>query len=251
MSKARIFLLTLTCTGLLATALPAGAEHGGTHPTFREERTYINCAGPTKVENANLPLSGPPDWDTTPPAQSATEGGGCGALDPGALRGGNPQTIYDAVFRGLFQGNLRDLTFELHNLVLSQVRTGETFRVRVRMLIDGVEIFPETEGVFVDVTPELSETGISEKFLFSVTGLGCAREILDEDGNVVDVVRGGLATQDGDGSQVRDIQIAIDSFFIDRASAWVWDATEVPSGITFNPDELAEAQVPASNPAIC
>ncbi len=236
---------------VLALAVPAAATHGGVHPTARSERTYFHCAGPTKVENVNLVTSGPTSWNTTAPAQSFQQGAGCGSVDPGALRGGNPQTIYDAVFRGTFSGNVRDLTIELHNLLLGRVRTGTTSTVRVRMLIDGVPIFPETAGVAVAVTPELSSTGASEKLLISVPNLGCTRDVVDADGNVVDVIKGGLMEENGEGTLERDIQLAIDSNFVDRAGAWVWDATEVPAGITFNPESLAAAEAAPTTPAVC
>lgn len=242
----------LAVLAIAALAAPASATHGGIHPTVREERTYFHCTGPTKVENLNLILGGPTTWNAEPPAGSYQEGEGCGSLDPGALRGGNPGTIYDAVFAGTFTGNIRDLTIELHNLALSRARTGTTFEVRVRMLIDGLQIFPETAGVQVEVTPELSSTGASEKFLISVPNLGCSREILDEQGNVVDVVTDGFVSENGDGTSEHTIQLAIDSIFVNRAGAWVWDATEIPSGITFNPTgQLATAQANPLGAASC
>ncbi|MDQ3991709.1 MAG: hypothetical protein M3245_05310 [Actinomycetota bacterium] len=235
----------------LALAAPAGATHEGAHPTARTERTFVHCAGPTKAENVNLFATGPPGWNTTAPTQSLTAGGGCGALDSGALRGGNPQTLYDAVFRGKFTGNIRDMTLELHNLLLGRVRNGATFTVRVRMLIDGVPIFPETLGRSAAVTPQVVSSGLVEKLLISIPNLGCARDIVDADGNVTGVVTDGLMTDDGEGAVEHDIQIAIDSNFEERAGAWMWDATEVPTGITFNPDGLAPAQVLPTKRATC
>jgi hypothetical protein len=108
MSERRTVLRGLLGVGLvMALAGPAAADHGGIHPTFREERAYIHCAGPTKVHNVNIITDGPAPWDTEAPTQSVQEGAGCGAFDAGALRGTNQENIYDAVFRGEFAGTWR------------------------------------------------------------------------------------------------------------------------------------------------
>jgi hypothetical protein len=243
---------------VLAIGGPAAATHGGIHPTFRTERVYFHCAGAVKVQNVGLVTDGTPSWDTTAPTQSVQEGAGCGVLDPGAARGTAQETIYDAAFRGKFTGNLRDFTVELHNLALSRLRPGQMFILRVRLSIDGTPVFTETVGNFVNVVPEVSSTGASEKFLFSVRGLGCAREITDADGNVVDVKTAGLAVDDGNGAAEHEILLTVDSGIIGQPtqnqtqnSIWVWDTTEVPSGITFNPETLAAGSVGINNPASC
>jgi hypothetical protein len=235
---------------LALVAPPAGASHGGIHPTVRMERVYFHCNGPTKVGNLNLVTNGPVSWNTSPPAGSVSDGEGCGNLDPGAARGSNQATVYDAQFRGVFTGNLESLTVEVHNLLLNQIDLDGSYRIRVWLTIDGETIVPDT--TFVDVAPEASATGASHKFLFSVPDLGCSREVLDEEGNVVDVVTDGLVRQDGDGTLEHDVLLTLDSWFTDRASAWVYDTTEVPSGITFNPDaELAPAKANPTDPANC
>ena len=245
--------LAMAAAAMLTVAVsgPASATHGGIHPSFRSERVYFHCAGPIKVQNVALITDGTPSWNTTEPDQSVQEGAGCGAVDPGAARGSGQETIYDAPFSGTFTGNLRDFTVELHNLALSRVRPGELFTVRVRLSIDGTPVFAETAGQFVNVTPVASSTGASEKFLFSITELGCTRDIVDANGNVVGVKTGGFATENGDGTTEHEILLTIDSFAVNQASAWVWDTTEVPSGITFNPSKLETAKLRVDNPASC
>lgn len=244
----------ISAAAIAVSTLPASATHEGPHPTARTERTYVHCGGPTKVENVNLFLSGRPSWNTTPPSASYTLGGGCGALDPGALRGGFPQAepIYDAVFRGTFTGNIRNLTIEAHNLLLSRARSQETFTIRLQIFVDGERIMPTSgPSLGIPVTPELSSSGLSEKFLISVPDLGCTRDVFDEEGNLIDVVTGGLMRDHGDGQTVREVEVHLDSHFTDRASAWVWDATEIPTGITFNPLALAGATARPSVSAQC
>ena len=139
---------------------------------------------------------------------------------PGAQRGGNQNTIYDAQFTGTFVGNLESLTIEAHNLLLSQVDTNNVRRVRLWLTIDGVEVLNWTSS-FVDITPEISETGASEKFVFTVPDLGCSRDVLDAEGNVIDVVTDGFLSENGDGTAERSITLTLDSYYTDRASAWV------------------------------
>jgi hypothetical protein len=251
-------LALLTAVTVVAAGGPAAATHGGSHPTFRTERVYFHCAGVNKVQNVAIVTDGTPSWDTTAPTQSVQQGAGCGALDPGAARGTAQESIYDAAFRGKFTGNLRDLTVELHNLALSRLRPGQMFILRVRLSIDETPVFTETVGNFVNVVPEASSTGASEKFLFSIRGLGCAREITDADGNVVDVKTAGLATDDGNGDDEHELLLTIDSGIVGaptqnqtQNSIWVWDTTEVPSGITFNPETLAAGSVRIDKPASC
>ena len=240
---------TIGLFAALVLAQPALATHGGVHPTFRTESVYFHCNGPTKLQNVNWFVSGPTPWNTTRPSQSVQAGAGCGALEPGAYRNNSaaPDQSYDPVFRGTFVGNLRSMTISVHNLLLSRARTEGTFPVRVRLLIDGEELLTNA-GRSVSVTPVLSSTGASELFEFSITNLGFANEVVDANGNVVDVKTGGHAKENGDGTTERTILVVIDSLVANQASAWVWDTTEVPSGITFNPPTLAAAKVAADLP---
>lgn len=247
--------LTLALTGT------ASATHEGIHPTFRSERVYFHCAGLAKLQNVGIVTDGTPSWDTTAPADSFQDGAGCGTLDPGAARGTGQETIYDLAFSGKFTGNLQNLTVQLHNLALGRIRQGAMFVLRVRMSIDGVFYFPETVGNFVNVAPVADSNGVTDKFVFSITGLGCASEVRDADGNVVDVKSAGLAKDDGDGTTEHQILITIDSGIVGQSTAgqtvqpqnslWVWDSTEVPAGITFNPSTLEGNTVPVENSARC
>ena len=219
---------------------PAAATHGGIHPTFRKEPVYFHCAGPTKVSNVNNATAdeAPAPWDTTPPAQSVTEGAGCGAIDIAVVRATG---AVDAFFQGTFTGNIRDLTVSLHHLLLGRVRSAPGYTVKVQWLqIDGV---PLIENTALPVTPVLSSTGLSELVEFSITNIGSATEIKDAEGNVIDVKTTGLATEDGDGTTVHEVMLMIDTDPNETNSIWVWDTTEVPSGIVFNPDTLAGARL--------
>lgn len=244
--KKRIAALALATLGAAALAGPAAASHGGLHPTFRTEKTYFHCTSANKVGNVSLVTDGPTSWNTTAPTTSYTMGGGCGAVDSG-VKGGNQATLYDAVFSGTFTGNLRDMTFSLHNLVLSQARQGTVHPINVWISVDGENVTPPT-GKAVNTTPVKSSTGASELFEFSLTNFGFANDVLDDAGNLIDVETGGLALQDGDGDMEHSFAIAIDSGAPNRQNAWVWDATEIASGITFNPATLAATKITVNLP---
>lgn len=238
-------LAAMLLGGVVSTAAPAGATHGGVHPTFRNERAYFHCAGPTKVENVNNQgnaLSSP--WNTTAPAGSYTTGNGCGWLEPGAATGG----VADATYSGTFTGNIKSLTIEAHNLLLSQVDGNNIRRITIGLTIDDE---PIVSGIFVDMTPVISSTGVSEKFLISVPNIGCAKDVLDADGNVVNVLTDGFAAEEGDGTTQHQISLTLHSSYSDRGGAWVQDATEIPSGITFNPATLASVKAAPDDPATC
>src|SRR5688572_23743731 len=120
-------------------AAPAGATHGGFHPTFREERVYYHCGGGTKAKNVDYAQGGLSPWSTTAPAGSVEDGNGCGQLDPSALR--NTQTSggsTDAAYGGAYTGNLLNMTVEMHLLAHSpgNVPT-DTMTVTPWLVIDG------------------------------------------------------------------------------------------------------------------
>lgn len=211
----RLLMLTAAIGLVTLSAAPAGATHGGIHPTFRTEQVYFHCNGPTKVYQVNWAAalgsaSSFVPWNTTAPSQSVQQGAGCGSLDSGHLS----TAFWDPVFQGTFHGNLRDFTLKLHNLILSQARPTTTLNVRISVFVDDE---PVISGQTVTVTPTRSSTGASELVEISITNLGFARDVLDAEGNVIGVETGGLATEDGDGTLERTIRILVDTPEIGRA----------------------------------
>jgi hypothetical protein len=158
-------------------------------------------------------------------------GAGCGSVDLGGVT--NP--VYGPVFRATFTGNLRDFTVQLHHLVLSQVREGPALSIRVYADIDGIPPFPEGPqgGRAVTVAPVRSSTGASELFEFTVTDVGA------DDGS-------GAAYEDGDGLDEHELTVYVGLTEYPQPGAWVWDTTQVPSGIVFNP--ATPASVAANKP---
>jgi hypothetical protein len=211
----RPVLAALTGLLLLVFAGPAAADHGGVHPTFRTEVNYFHCSGAAKVQNVAYSQGQIPSWNTTMPPGSVQQGHGCGYYDPLAPAGvaagqigvGHP----GAVWEGKSKGNLRDLTLELHRL-LPTAGAPLSNRLIVVVTIDGTVRLNNSNVV---ITPTNSSTNASHSAKITLTGLGYANE-------------------DGDGTQERTIRVQVGSYNETPQSAWVFDTTEVPAGITFN-----------------
>ena len=200
---------------VLAIAAPAAAEHGDIHPTLRTERVFFHCAGPVKAQNATYALGTAPTWDATAPTQSVQQGAGCGYFE-NAVGGylGSNETTLDSIFEGSFTGNVDSVTVELHAIHASTSRATGPYILRANLFVDGVDVVDQ-DAPQIEVTPIPSSTRLSEMLRFTVTGIG-------------------LKTEDGDGSQSRRFRLVVRSV-MEEQSAWVWDTTEVPSGLTFNP----------------
>jgi hypothetical protein len=214
---------------LVSLAPPVMAEDGGAnaeiHPTVRTERTYFHCVGPAKVQNVAFAQGSVPGWNTTAPTQSVQAGAGCGYYENagGAWLGPNRTTL-DSEWEGTFTGNVDSITVELHNIHVSAARATGPFLARLNLLIDGVEVFNGPATGDLRMTPVPSATKLSEKMTFTLT-------------------RVGLLTEDGDGTRVRTFRLVMRSLS-EEQSAWVWDTTEVPAGLTFNPIVPEAVQAP-------
>ena len=247
----RATLSTLFMVLVLAVSPASAAD--ATRPTFRTETVYFHCAGQTKVYQADWTASLSAyavPWNTSAPSESVQDGAGCGGAD----WGGTSNPAYDPVFRGDFTGNLSSLTVRLHQLVTGNARQTATESLRVWGDIDGVAIFPAA-GRKVTVTPVRSNSGATDLYEFTITNLGFYEEGVDDAGNAY-TRSGGLATEAGDGVNVHTLTLGVGldgaAFSTDvanyKATAWVWDTTEVPSGLTFNPAAPAGASVAADLP---
>lgn len=178
-------------------------------------------------------LQGPVPLSFDAPSESFTDGAGCGTYEEPlfqAIEPGNP--FYDLTISGVVLGNIDELTVELHDIYVAQQRAGGEITLNVRVEVDGESLFGTEEltnvggdqtattprVIQVPITPEASETGISEALRFSIGDLYDQHEI---DGKV------------GDGS---------DAFHTVRVTlsvppgvhALVWGASEIPSGIYIN-----------------
>jgi hypothetical protein len=186
--------------------------------TFRTERVYFQCVGDVKVQNvARLDTPTNP-WSTAAPTLSVQDGAGCGHFEYGL---GGAQ--FDLVFEGTFAGNIDALTVHLHALATtdSAAFPAETI---AKLSVDGMERLVTDGAQPLVVTEENSGVTIGTEF--SITGLN-------------------QGTEEGDGTRSRTFRLTISSP-VRSTATWVWDTTEVPAGITFNPTSLASTVFPAN-----
>ena len=210
---------------VLIAVVPASAEDLW-EPNLVTEQVWFSC-GAQKVENAEDNAA---TWDTVAPTASVTTGAGCGTVDTPLMQAA-PRNIYDATWQGYFTGNLDTLNVELHNIYVGPGRATGDLTTTVRLFVDGEPLFEEL-GKEVTLKAVRSTTGLSEMVKFSFTNLGYVSPADNTEHDIALVLHGG-ATQNR-GPTVTD-----------TASGWVWDTTEVPSGMTFNPPALNEFVIDA------
>lgn len=220
-------------------ASPAAALHGLTgedfEPNLRYERVYFHCGNTTKV---HLTTSGPIGWDTTAPTQSVAQGAGCGSFD-NSVQGNNQVSVQDSHFAGTYGGNIDNITVEAHNIYVGPARASGPITVNVRLRIDDVAVLG-ANGKDVTVTPVRSSTGASEMVRFTITNIGLLDEANDIEHDIVMTLSGGAVLVPNGANPVRDTQ-----------SGWVYDTTEVPSGLTFSPATVEPVTLPRTADTPC
>lgn len=221
--------LLLIAAAVVLAAVPVSAEEHEWEPNLVNEEVWFVC-GEQKVENAD---DNNASWDTDEPADSVTDGAGCGTIDSPFFQTARPN-IYDATWTGYFTGNLDTLTVELHNIYVGPGRATGQLTASVRLFVDGYELFPEL-GEEVAFEAVRSSTGLSEMIRFSIADIGFLSETQDREHEVALMMQGGEARHRG-------------PTVTDTLSGWVWDTVEVPSGIEFNPEEVEETVLEANSP---
>ena len=205
-------------------------------PVIETERVYAHCGDVEKV--ANVEGDGSPfATDTTPPAASFQAGAGCGTADVVLTDAVEAETREFLEFTATHTGNLDSLTLELHMIDAGIVRLSETAPTGdVPNPGDPVptiafsEIYAQTD-VFITASDgetfrgytgearfpsERSSTGISTRLRMTLTDIG----LLDEDQA---------------GTHTITVRVKTSDYYNGDSGAWVLDATEVPTGIEFNP----------------
>lgn len=190
--------------------------------TFRTERVYFHCIGPAKVHTAYNLQGQYPTWDTNAPAGSVSDGEGCGRPEYGLTNANDRRNPHDTVFGGTFIGNLNAFTVELHDLASIYGNNFGEIPMIVTLYVDGAQVL---DSGIINVPATASESGASHMVKFSIDNLRLADEV-------------------GDGTTERTYELVVRSS-LDSAHAWVWDTTEVPAGITFNPEKLEPVRVRA------
>lgn len=211
----------------LVVAVPAAAQTSDFVPQLTEERTYLVCAGANKVQNESTPVQ----WSTEAPTTSYTAGAGCGFADSGDS---DPETAPvlgedptgELVLAGTYTGNLDSLSVHLHAIDGPWTRS-ELFGMEIvtSVEVDGNVIYDSAGAV--DVSYVRSESGATILGEYTVTGIGLVEE--------ADLTE-------------HEVIVRINANYSDDLYGWVWGATEIDSGITFNPSTPAGTRVRASQP---
>lgn len=232
-----VFLVPLVLAGNVALAANGDCRliRGANTPTdpsddvrICRQDTWIHQAT-TKVGNApayGIPGGGTeyPSWNTTPPSASVQTGAGGGYLALAAYSQnlGRPDPKGAVTFRGTFTGNLDNIAATL--FLFSPARQADaTQAVWLRLNIDGTTVYQT--GAAADRTP-LSPGGDAVlKTDFAFVNVHKAME--DQ----------GLETGE---TASHAIELVISQWFtVNDNAIYVYDTTEVPSGMKFNLEQSA------------
>lgn len=215
-----------------------------TIPIVCETEYFLQCdtAAASKVQVLPPVVSQNAQFTETPPPGSFTEGHGCGELENSTGVGVSQDNIHDFTFQGFVQGNLDSFSVELHDFYVSPSREDDAVTIGVRVAVDGESPFGMEEiqaagttfivprMVPVDVQPQVSSSGATVSYRFTIAGLD---EVL------------GTASHPGLFPFEREVKVTIDTPD-DGAHALVWGADEIPAGLTSNPLEPAGTVVQAT-----
>lgn len=241
------------------------AEDGSTSDVpveYCETSIYAHCdstldsAGAGKLHDPQATIKLEPGI----PEVSFTEGGGCGAVDEpvfsAAGTGGSPYQFSAGGFAEA--GNVDSATFELHFLGPNLGYAGEPLYLDMEIEVDSTSLFgtktspdatgdnPQTSAAAqrIEVVPVVSESGASVMVEFTVTGLDALFPVIGPDDQQFRSVQfsfGPPHTGECTTLPTNETPRCVPSGF----TGWVMGASEIPSGVTFNPATPAEVTVPA------
>ena len=228
----RLSIRTIAASGALVMALtgPAAATHTPAGevfaPEYAETAVYLHCNG-TKIGNVDAAANANRvTWDAKKPTASVTTGAGCGTLEPAVSGATNHNAFYDFPVRGTFTGNIKNITVRFWTIDTTPRALGKLF-LRTLLVIDGTDIVPRaTTGHTVEVAPVPSSTGIARLVEFTFTNIG------------LDSAEAHTAEH--------EIELTLESWYaVDTtANMWVYDASEVDSGLIINDATPAGVRVP-------
>lgn len=205
-----VAILAAAAASAAVLAAPAAAA-----PTF-----YFGCTDGMKYQG-NLAQT----WSETKPAASFQAGAGCGSADLGPLQNKLADNEVDFYGGGSYTGAIQAINVELHSLLVSQARSRPDPGVVGELVIDGNVVLTSAD---LRITPTLSSTGLTEKYVFSFSNKKPAGA----------TVAPPLA---GDGAH--KVEIRFSPRFADYQNVWVWGASEVPANAEINPAVLASPKI--------
>jgi hypothetical protein len=224
---------------LSLSALPAGAETDEAeasddvcYQTLEDGPEYCTSQvwfTPAETKVGNLGATGAtgfPTWDDTEPTDSVTSGAGGGYLANGTFRQleGTTDPEYVATFVGAHTGPLDNIDIELY-LFAPGAQQEPTFLASGDLLIDGVRVatFDSMDLPLSSGGDAVLKTGVA----FTDIATAMARRGIDPDGE-------------------HELQVSFTGFAIASTTAvFVYDTSEVPSGMVFNTADEEALRYPA------
>lgn len=216
-------------TALMTVAAPAAADHTPAGepfvPEYVETPVYLHCNGAVKANNVHTVAENKfVSWDENQPTASFTTGAGCGYAETFFSGTSDHNPVYDFPIQGTFKGNIDNLTIRFWAIDVSGSRAFEEFTVDLHVQIDGRDIIARGTDAHAPVID--SSTGISRLYEVTVTDVGLSSLQAHE--------------------AVHDIRVTAYTKYVDGSGvlAWVYDASEVDSGLVFNDTTPAAVQIP-------
>ena len=201
----RIRMLVVPLAMLLSLSLIAPGATAAVR--YTTSRSYFTCADDMPVQNVPIhSMNKYPSWSQARPTGVSLDEG-CAAYANLGLH------MY---FSGTQRGPINSITVELHNAYVSRSR-GHLLPMPldVSLVVDG------TPRVYrrVEIMPVASANGLTEVIRFTFTGLKVT----------------------GPGTHRIGMGVAVPW---ETQSLWTWGASEVPSGLTFNPRRAEAVRIP-------
>jgi hypothetical protein len=232
MSK-RTWVAAMAAMTVMGLSSPASANHTPPGepftPLYVETPVYLHCNGPARLGNVHATVDGDfVTWDGTKPTASATGGAGCGTLDTFAAGSSNHNPIYDFPVKGTFTGNIDNITISFWAIELAGSRALNQFTVDVHLQIDGQDILTrvKTNAARDYMTPSGDGTSPARLYEVTVTKVKLDSEAAHTEEHLIEMT---LYSKFINGSGI---------------NMWVYDASEVPSGLTINDKTPAAVKIP-------
>jgi hypothetical protein len=205
--------MRVSLTALLVAVVvvaPAGQAQAANN---RQERVYFECSN-TPIANFDPEPAG---WSLTAPTTSLTAGGGCSQVDlAGYSSSVGPVDLTTARWAGKFTGNLATMNVRLDTISFGEVQAGGRAIFEVTLRVDGRDALGGIRRL--EVTPITASQGQGRvhTYFFSVVELPYIE--LEED-------------------RVHTVEFTAEPVN-QPLVGWAYGASEVPSGIDFNPNGL-------------
>jgi hypothetical protein len=175
----------------------------------------------------NLAASGEvagPTWNTTKPTTAATAGAGGGYFQNSVTEIVTAEFGEESgpTFSGSFTGDIDSIAMDLFVLDPRRTATSDTGTVRVKLEIDGMQVYADAEATDVKASPA-----------------GNLRRVQVAYTDVFEALKGsGVVTGP---AQQHTVRVSVLVFYFGDEQIIFYDAAEAPSGLIFNHEDPAAA----------